>query len=711
MSAVRFQSPWYLNKLVGLEIGPTGAQFGIDPQDAEFAKHFSGQTIVEQCIAVNAEYLVIWAKDNELAYYNSEIVPKAPALGKRDVLLESVKAAKKYNLPVIAYCELQYPAYLLREQPQFLMRDVNGQEIPGRVCFNSGYIKHAKHVATEISKYDIDGFHFDMMDQGFESPYGCWCSKCQALFEATYGHFMPTQMGWDAEWEKMLEFRYNTSATFEKQLTKHVKSKHPNISVDFNYHGAPPCAWEVGQRPVQHAHIGDFVTGECGTWAFGPLQTSLSAQFLAATKPGATYQVVMQPGSRMYHDTTTRPIDDMRWEALTLLAHGAQVTVVDKTSYDGKLNSVTYQRIREIFVEAQNKRPHFGHQPWKEVGVYYSCPSRDWYGKEKPDNYQRSFIGAHRALTYSHIPMGVILNENITLDNLKQFPIVYLPNIAILNTTEIELLSHYVENGGNLLATGLTGLYGQLGHQLPQSAINQLIGGQFVKMLSDWDNHVALPEQTAYLGQLSRDIPPNWPFLLYGPAAIFEATTALGYGQLYQPHRTLQQRKSKGNLSLPMSADVAVGPAMLINNYGKGKVIYLPCSPDAAVASEYRTIEPRLLIRNLIRFLNPSPEVEVEAPSHVESVITIDEVNKLWRIHLIGYLSPPACTGPGRPHSNFVLPPLIEDKPLYRAKIKLDQPFNDIWVLNTDTAINQTSDGIEFLINEIHETVIIEQTK
>ena len=44
---------------------------------------------------------------------------------------------------------------------------------------------------------------------------------------------------------------------------------------------------------------------------------------------------------------------------------------------------------------------------------------------------------------------------------------------------------------------------------------------------------------------------------------------------------TLQQRKGEENLSLPMSADVAVGPAVLINNYGRGKVIYLPCSPDA----------------------------------------------------------------------------------------------------------------------------------
>ena len=56
-----------------------------------------------------------------------------------------------------------------------------------------------------------------------------------------------------------------------------------------------------------------------------------------------------------------------------------------------------------------------------------------------------------------------------------------------------------------------------------------------------------------------------------------------------------------------MSPDEAVGPAVLINNYGQGKVIYLPCSPDAALASEYRTVEPQLLLRNLIRYLQPNP--------------------------------------------------------------------------------------------------------
>ena len=55
--------------------------------------------------------------------------------------------------------------------------------------------------------------------------------------------------------------------------------------------------------------------------------------------------------------------------------------------------------------------------------------------------------------------MGVLLDENISPRKLENFPVIYLPNTAVLSTQEIEMLKEYVANGGLLLATGLTGLY------------------------------------------------------------------------------------------------------------------------------------------------------------------------------------------------------------------------------------------------------------
>ncbi len=195
-----------------------------------------------------------------------------------------------------------------------------------------------KKIVAEQLAYGIDGFHIDMLDQGFGKPYGCWCDSCRKLFRDRFGHEMPNGATWDRDWDHMLQFRYDTSQRFEKELTAYIKSINPSVTVDYNYHGSPPFSFEVGQRPVQHAGNADFVTGETGVWGFSALGVGLNAEFYRASTPGVPFQVAIQRGVRMYHDQTTRPLNDMRWETLTLLAHGAFVTMIDKTAFDGGLD-------------------------------------------------------------------------------------------------------------------------------------------------------------------------------------------------------------------------------------------------------------------------------------------------------------------------------------------------------------------------------------
>ncbi|MBN1442324.1 MAG: hypothetical protein JXA90_06420, partial [Planctomycetes bacterium] len=98
-------SPWFERCLVGMEVGPTGAQFGhSDKDDARYAARFDGAEIVRRCVAASSEYVVIWARDGDYAYYDSEVALKCPGLGSRDVLRQTVEEARKHRLPVIAYC-------------------------------------------------------------------------------------------------------------------------------------------------------------------------------------------------------------------------------------------------------------------------------------------------------------------------------------------------------------------------------------------------------------------------------------------------------------------------------------------------------------------------------------------------------------------------------------------------------------------------------
>jgi hypothetical protein len=55
---------WYERSLVGMEVGPTGAQFGhSDAKDTRYCAKFDGHQIVRRCLSANCDYLVIWARD------------------------------------------------------------------------------------------------------------------------------------------------------------------------------------------------------------------------------------------------------------------------------------------------------------------------------------------------------------------------------------------------------------------------------------------------------------------------------------------------------------------------------------------------------------------------------------------------------------------------------------------------------------------------
>jgi hypothetical protein len=706
-STPQAQQAWFQKSLVGMEVGPTGAQFGSDPTDVAYASRFNGREIVQQCVKAGSEYVVIWARDGEYAYYDSKHQPKAPGLGKRDVLRESVEEAKRLKTPLIAYCVLQYPTQALRQHPEWRAIDREGRPIGSLVCFNSPYREYIKRLLAEMIAYGIDGFHLDMVDQGFGGATGCWCANCQREFQQSHGRPLPKPTPWEKEWDTVLEFRYQTSQRFERDLYAYVRSVNPQVTVDFNYHGSPPFSWEVGQRPVQHANNSDFVTGETGAWGFSALTVGLSAEFYRASTPGIPFQVAMQRGVRMYHDQTTRPLADIRWELFTLLSHGAFVTMVDKTGFDGWLDPLAYNRIGEAFHEVRKKREHFGQAPVAEVGIWFSSRTRDWVARDKPQNYFQPFQGAQKALVYEHIPYGVVLDENATLQSLQKFPVVCLPNVGILNAKEVALLRAYVEDGGNLLVLGLSGCYDSFGNLQKHTTLEPLIGAKFVSKLDSLDNHVRLAKadlsgEYAILGQ---GIPADWTFLVKGYAGIFKPTTAHALGELFQPYRSVLQRQGKEGTDWPQSAEKPVGGGLFVNRLGKGKVLTITASPDYATASEHAISEARLLLRNAVRYLHRTPKITIEAPATVEAVVSDDAETRTLRIHLLGYNAPPQTIPlKDRP---FVLPAVIEEAPLFRVKVNCAFEPREVKAWNRTTNLKRKKSTIEATVNDVHEVLIV----
>jgi hypothetical protein len=476
--------------------------------------------------------------------------------------------------------------------------------------------------------------------------------------------------------------------------------------VAFNYHGYPPFNWVAGERVAQQARLGDFVTAEGLPWKFGHNNPSLLALFLAGARPGGPVQAVTSRSVFDYHDFTVRPTAELKWETFTYLAHGAQCTIVDKAYYEGRLDPLVFERIGEVFGEAQTKREFFGHKPRPEVGLYFSARSRDWFGREDPTRYTAAFFGAHKALVQSHIPMGMIVDENVTAARLKEYPVVYLPQLAILTGREAGLFEQYVAGGGNLLATGLPGQFDQHGHPIKISSLQKLLGARLVSRQSEFaDNYLRLPAKLAE-GEgrfLLQDLRADWPLLTWGPLGIYESTGAETFGELLVARRT-KDNPWQGRMS---PANV-VGPAVFIHRHGQGKIVFVPCALDAAFIGDYRMPEHRQLIRNLVRYLHPQPEALIAAPLNVEAIVTRDETRNRLLMHLVSFWGPATASAAVFPQGGRVLPTQMEEAMPYEASIQLNRAFTRATAAGADTKILRQESTVRLQTANVHEVIVFE---
>jgi len=85
---------------------------------------------------------------------------------------------------------------------------------------------------------------------------------------------------------------------------------------------------------------------------------------------------------------------------------------------------------------------------------------------------------------------------------------------------------------------------------------------------------------------------------------------------------------------------------------------------------------------------------------------TDDPASRQYHVHLIAYAPAPTSTPPKNPP--YILPGLIEDTPMYRARIHLEDRPRNVRVWNKDARIEVNGETAELQANDIHELVTVE---
>jgi HEAT repeat protein len=216
------------------------------------------------------------------------------------------------------------------------------------------------------------------------------------------------------------------------------------------------------------------------------------------------------------------------------------------------------------------------HQGAQVVSGRTSCTiycDSDWtdrgWNNGMMERYFQHQVGLYQALKQSHVQFDVIWAETLTAEKLARYKVLFLAGAKVMADREVELLREWVKQGGVLISTGTTTLFDQWARKAPDYRLADVFGVKH----RDTKINVPLEGLHRYVRREHKfqetirqmvvtEEHPLLPQLTRGSR--IEYDVELGYDAVE-----------------PVSAKVAAvweatqEPAVLVNDFGKGKSVFI----------------------------------------------------------------------------------------------------------------------------------------
>ena len=360
-----------------------------------------------------------------LAFYPTRVPfhHRSQYLGSRDLFGEMVAAAKKRGLRVVARmdCNFAY-AEALRAHPEWFERNADGSPRTHEECtwlyktcmFSSYFTEQMPAIYREIaSLYPVDGF----FTNGWPStgaPEVCACENCQAIFRDKK---LAEVAGW--------------------------------FNADHQGRSGDTPVWNCAQqgRVAQSVMDGRTITNVTGAYSNSSIVWRHTAKSAAET----TLWLAQTTASGMvpwFHWLGGAP-EDNRWR---------------------ETGRAFYQWL------AANE-PHFrNRRSLADLAVLYPQSTIGFYHQVKGVQSTDYLQGLYYALLEGRRLFDFVHQENLSVQTLRRYRALLIPNAAYLRDSECEAIREYVQTGGSLLATFETSRYNEWGDRRPDFALAGVFG-------------------------------------------------------------------------------------------------------------------------------------------------------------------------------------------------------------------------------------------
>jgi len=558
---------------------------------------------------------------------------------QRDLLGEINDAARADNIFVVARMDSGVlNQQLLEKFSDWRTRTLDGK--PGLVmCINSPYREEYVYglYREVIERYGVVGF---ADNGGIGGSRLCYCNRCANRYRKDVGKALPTSSSLDdADYRQWC--RWNTALVMEMWEKTNAATRQMG-GPDCEYLGMvrkfSPFNREVATRAKlllmdcqsrndsasfqEHVDEGRYMHSILGWDKNVQVASSMTQHshgyFRVTADPAAELQLYMTAGiaggfNPWDHYPTAYSSDRRAYSAPIPLCHW-------------------HRKYTEYFANRI---------PVATAGIVRSDDNAVFFGRDAPPFYQPGLIsavtqvpyrGMVRALFQSRIPYFPVDIKDI-VRHTPLFSVLVLPNVGGMSDEECEDVRQFVERGGSLLATGMTSLYDENGEARTDFGLSRVFGTHIVG---------SAPVRTFFSVASVASYLKLYPTRVFGetadvitsegaatrhPALIgFEDTNVIGYGggavalQVDADRTVLScfiPPSRLGDGEAPMWQSEPLMPALIVGQYGLGRVAYLPVDLDRRYGTDPNP-DHALLLGNLLKWCaGDTLPFEIDGPGDV----------------------------------------------------------------------------------------------
>ena len=561
------------------------------------------------------------------AYYPSKVFPVCPELGNRDLIDEVARECRKAGVHHYCYSKFGNPSMAVGwadshpEYSDWVLRGPEGKpygtynnlgwgDIQKPCSTSDTYRQAIRQVVRELCAHDIDGVYFDA-PSGFEYTGICYCDSCRRNFMAYSGMDLNRLQNAEDMEAKIAWFRWWNEVNLD-ELEACRRIIHESGKFMLCHNGG---TWQGTSLRTQYRIPEGFMV-EHSTEIYIRLMTGLMGASMA--RP---YKKVAQmylgsycvsnfdqpPHCRPWamHDANMEDGDEILMEGFSNLAcgnlplygtlnrayfgigSGSDRPVQEVYDVMGRVESILKDSVPVSYVTVV--------PTWEALQVWRT--RRETWNMEMSDGFVLTMLDERLAV-------DVYPSTEVTASWLKGQRVIALCGASGISSELAGILADWVWEGGGLLATYDTGLSDELGRLRPGGTLRELLGvemkGEPLPSLSECYYRV----KTAHpaLGE-------------YGSGALLMGDTQL---IPVAPLGEAQVLADCWNLG----TDEVRGPAIIVNNYGKGRTVYVAGSLEAHYVCS-RVVSLRRLLSSMVRYLSEQapPPFTTNGPRGVYGVL------------------------------------------------------------------------------------------